>query len=130
MTDTRTARLSQVWDIYQDLMDDDVLLHDRREYDQEMLAEMYLLSEEQSHYLHLLIKLQFDPNYKSLYDIIPSNKKEPDATERQEAVCEVIGESMHQSLDGWSDGEKVIITLYLMDLGIATNLTYKSYKNK
>ena len=36
MTDTRTARLSQVWDIYQDLMDDDVLLHDRREYDQEI----------------------------------------------------------------------------------------------
>jgi len=125
----RIELLSRVWGLYQEI-EDSPYLEDHKEYDQELLVHRYELTEEQAYYLFELIQLQFDKDYRSLYDIIPSNNLEPDAQARQEAVCEVIGESMHQSLDGWSDGEKVIITRYLMDLGIATNLTLKSYKNR
>jgi hypothetical protein len=124
----RLTELAQVYSTWQELDDDD-MLEDRREYNMELLAESEPhLNPEQVSYLYDLIQLPFNPDYKGLYDIVPNNVSEPDASARMEAVCEVLGESLHQNLDGWSDGEKVVIQLYLMDLGIAANLTIKSYK--
>ncbi len=49
----------------------------------------------------------------------------------KDTLCtEVIGECIHNSYEGWSDGEKVVIELFLMDLGIATNLTLQSYQKE
>ena len=38
-------------------------------------------------------------------------------------VLENIQESLHQSLDGWTEEEKVVIQAYLADLAYATRLT-------
>ena len=127
MTPSRTNKLASVWKAWETIQDTEVL-EDRREYDQEMLSTMYGLNEEQSHYLHQLIKLQFDPNYTDLYSMIPSTRAGDYRNHKDrliDAVVETFGESMHQSFDGWEDGEKVIISLYLMDVAIAANITYR-----
>ncbi len=126
----RLPHLAMVYQVWQGLDEAD-LLDDRREYDEEELATSYPeLNEIQVSYLHELIQLPFNPDYRSLYSITPNNDAEPDAQLRMSCVSETIGECMHNSLEGWSDGEKVVIELFLMDLGIATNLTIKSYKER
>ena len=122
--------LAVVYRIWQNLDEAD-LLEDRREYDEDMLRQSYpILTKPTAHYLHQLIQLPFNPDYKSLYDITPNSSAEKDAYLRMSCVSEVIGECMHNNLEGWSDGEKVVIQLFLMDLGIAANLTLQAYKER
>lgn len=49
---------------------------------------------------------------------------------RDAAIGECIGESIHQDFDGWEDRDKVVIMLYLYDLGIAVKETVKHYQKK
>lgn len=121
------AMVRQVWETLGDTDE----LENMREYDEVQLAMAYPnLDKVQLSYLRELIQLPFNPDYRSLYDIAPNNDAEPDAQLRMSCISETIGECMHNSLEGWSDGEKVVIELFLMDLGIATNLTFKSYKER
>ncbi len=108
----RLKDLAQVYSTWQELRDDD-MLEDRREYDLELLAESEPhLNPEQVSYLYDLIQMPFEPNVATLYRTIWSDK---DA----QILAGNITESLHQSLDGWDDGEKVIIELFLHDLGRA-----------
>lgn len=134
MTDTpeRLEQLGQVWRIYEGMdeeLDGESVLEDRREYDQSLLRDFYKITDEQAYYLYELVQSNFRPG-NNLYSLLPSTKLEVLPTEivrRQNVVCENLGESMHQSFDGWLDGEKVLITLYLADLAYAANLTYRDY---
>jgi hypothetical protein len=126
----RLAELGKVWRVYDELIGTD-LLEDRREYSIEDFQKMYDLSEEQAYYLNQLIQQQFDPSYKNLYGFIgcmvPSTYQDDDHN-RRDAVTECLLESMHQYYDGYEDGEKVLIQLYLNDLAIAANSTYQDRK--
>ena len=107
-------------------------LEDRREYDQTLLRDFYKITDEQAYYLYELVQSEFRPGM-GLYSLIPCTRfLEPrDEVERRlDAVCEVFGESMHDSFDGWDDGEKVLISLYLNDIAQAVELTYKSRYNQ
>lgn len=102
-----------------------------QEYTEEQLACAYPnLDEVQLSYLRELIQLPYNKDYRSLYSMLPSNDAQPDAQLRKDCVCETLGEAMHQGLEGWSDGEKVVIELFLMDVGIASNLMLQSYKER
>ena len=125
----KLPNLGAVYRIWQELIDNDLLPLWSEHDEHELLKRHPILGRRAVNYLYQLIQRPFDPNYKSLYDITPNNDAEPDAKIRKDSVCEVIGEAMHQSLDGWSDGEKVVIELFLMDLGAAANLTVEAYKN-
>jgi hypothetical protein len=130
ITTDRLPNLAVVYRIWQEL-DDAELLEDRREYDEEMLRKAHpILTKPMASYLRELIQLPFNPDYRNLYSMTPNNDQEPDAQLRMSCVSETIGECIHNSYEGWSDGEKVIIELFLMDLGIATNLAFKSYKER
>ncbi len=108
----RLKDLAQVYSTWQELSDNDVL-EDRREYDLELLAESEPhLNPEQVTYLYDLIQIPFEQYVATLYRTTWSDK---DA----QVLAENITESIHQSLDGWDDGEKVIIELFLHDLGRA-----------
>ncbi len=126
----RLPYLAMVYQVWQTLDEHDEL-GNMREYNEEQLANAYPnLDKVQLSYLRELIQLPYNKDYRSMYDITPNNDAEPDALLRMSCVSETIGECMHNSLEGWSDGEKVVIELFLMDLGIATNLTLKSYKER
>lgn len=138
MTNTpeRLQALGEVWRIYEG-MDEEVdgksVLEDRREYDQSLLRDFYKITDEQAFYLHDLVQSHFRPK-SSLYNLIPHHTPKDTSEEvvrRIDAVCETIGESMHQSFDGWQDGEKVLIAIYLADIALAAHLTYESrYKQE
>ncbi len=111
-TTERLPNLGAVYRIYEELFNAD-LLEDRREYDEELLRKSYpILTKPMAYYLWHLIQRQFEPNVATLYRTIWSDK---DA----QILAGNITESLHQSLDDWDDGEKVIIELFLHDLGRA-----------
>ncbi len=108
----KLPNLAAVYRIWQELNEAE-LLEDRREYDEEMLRKSYPeLTKPMAYYLWHLIQRQFEPNVATLYRTIWSDR---DA----QILAGNITESLHQSLDGWDDGEKVIIELFLHDLGRA-----------
>ena len=116
MTNTNTTErlpnLGAVYRIWQEL-DDAELLEDRREYDEDMLRKAYpILTKPMAYYLWHLIQRQFEPNVATLYR---THWRYMDA----KYLAENITEALHQSLNGWSDGEMVIIELFLHDLGRA-----------
>ena len=129
----RLARLKIVWELWEEFEGNDSLMNDRREYDVRDFMTAYGLTSEQAFYLNWLIQLEHDPDFQTLYDFATRSVTPYEGVDRLlrlEAIDEVITESMHQSFDGYSDGEKVIIVGYLMDLGIAANLTYLANKGE
>lgn len=134
----RVDHLSRVYELWEEFEADDSLMNDRREYDVEDLLKAYHLTHEQAFYLHWLIRLENDKDFETLYSWADHSKRMEGSTAerykdrilRLECLEETITESMHQNFDGYSEGEKVIIQGYLMDLGIAVNLTYKDYKKE
>ncbi len=114
MTDKpeRLKDLGKVLQILNDFHDND-LLDDRREYDVEEFERSYPeLSREQATYLNEMVQSYFEPNVGSLY-----RSQWSDGNAR--VLAETITEAIHQDFDGWSGGEKVIIRLFLHDLGRA-----------
>ncbi len=107
----RLQDIGEVLQILEDLEEADVI-EDRREYDEEEFARSYPdLTAEQVSYLHELVQSRFE-NVASLY------RSSWSATNGR-IVAETITEAIHQGLDGWSDGEQVVIRLFLHDLGRA-----------
>ena len=109
-----TDRLEQLVKVRQTFEDISNSPHweNHREYAQEDLKLAYELTDEQTYYLHQLVQDQFDPDVTSLY-------RSQWIAKNAMIVAQTITEALHQSLDGWSDGEKVIIELFLSDLGRA-----------
>jgi len=114
----RLQDLGVVLRILNDLNDADVL-DDRREYDEEEFQLSYPdLSSEQVSYLNDMVQSYFEPDVASLY-----RSRWSDGNAR--ILAETITEAIHQDFDGWSDGEKVIIRLFLHDLGRAVKADHK-----
>jgi hypothetical protein len=87
-------------------IDEQDLWDDRREYQEEDLQRMYGLDEEGAKLLWLNIQAKTDPSYDA-YKI-----------EKEEAphALEFIQESLHQSLEGWGEDEKVVINAFLAEM--------------
>ncbi len=108
----RLQDLGKVLQILNEFVESDVI-DDRREYDEGEFARSYPdLTAEQVSYLNELVQTYFEPNVASLY-----RSQWSDTNGR--IVAETITEAIHQDFDGWSDGEKVVIRLFLHDLGRA-----------
>lgn len=105
------AATKKVWKIYQEYIDLD-LLEDRREYSINDHQRQHNLTMSDATTLYKLVQTHFTEKAKSLYR---SHWDEKDALE----LAINITEAMHQGLDGWSDQEKVVITLFLHDLAVA-----------
>lgn len=107
------SKLDKVMAEYETIIDYD-LLEDRREYSKEDLQVANPeMDSEQIDYLYRMIQSNFptDPS-ETLYR---SNWKAEDALK----LAENISEAIHQEFDGWTEGEKVIIHLFLKDLEVA-----------
>lgn len=103
--------LSAVWNAYQGLGDES---EDRRPgYSQKELARDYPeFNEREIDYFYRLCSTQNDSQIANLY----CSHWAPEDAQR---LAGIITESIHQNYDGWDDHDKVIITLYLQDLGLA-----------
>ena len=86
---------------------------DLREHDNEDLMSKYCLPRDAASLLGYIIKEETDHRFNA-YGL--EDKFAP-------IVLENIQESLHQSLDGWTDEQKIIIRAYLADLAYATHLT-------
>lgn len=110
MTDNNKINLydqPNIWDIYEDLLDDDSLMNDRREYLAEDLCKSYGLDVLQGQYLYELIRDVFEPGLPDLDDVPPETYKE------------YFVESLHGGWEGFHDGPtdpRVTLTLMLTDL--------------
>ena len=111
VTSVTLPDLGKVWALYQEMIDTDVL-EDRREYSDEDLVQAYGTSPEETKYLMRLILSEFAPCTAALYR---SHWNFRDA----QGLGRCVTESIHQGFDGWEDSEKVLIQLYLHDLGTA-----------
>ncbi len=118
MTDNVLSSLHTVWNDYQDICNDEQTHENWREYDKENIKHCFPnYSSAGVDYLYQLIQGDFSTTPISL--LYKSNWTSAEALR----LAEIVTESLHQSLDGWSDGEKVIIQLYLHDLAKAFHHT-------
>ena len=95
---------TKVYKIWNDLLDDEPIMNDRREYEPDQLERMYDLTEYDAALLAVLIKGHFEPGVYSLSDLDPTE------------VVDMIGESEHEGFDGWSESDKVVIIAFLYDI--------------
>jgi hypothetical protein len=105
-----------VWAVFQEMKEDDYVIEDRREYEKDQLQKMYNLTETEADQLYRLVQGEFTDKtslYRSNWTETQQNME--DAV----LLAETISESIHQGYDGWSDEEKVVIQLYLNDIGVA-----------
>ena len=113
MTKERLEQLGPTWRAYKKYQEHRTLPID--------LTKEYGLDQEQTEYLEDLIDWYNEPDCDSLYH----SDHDP---VRAMALDECLTEAQHQGLDGWSDGEKVIITRFIQDLGKAVKVTMDTYK--
>lgn len=101
-----------VAEVCEQLDEDEELFNDRREYTVEDLARAYSVPEEEAVLIFNWIQSRVNPRY-SVYG------NGADFTKGSEELGNMIKESLHQGLDGWSAYQKVVIEAYLADIGLA-----------
>ena len=80
---------------------------DLKEYDGEDLMGRYGVSEEDAGILWLVIQAQTD------------NRRTIDSVADGKMVAEQIREAQHQSFDGWTTSQRLVIEAFLSDIGWA-----------
>ena len=106
---TELTRIVQEWD------DEDPNWDDLLEHDVEDLEQKYQLSRDDAGLLQMIILEQTNDLYNAygLDDWLAP------------LVLENIQEGLHQSLDGWTEDQKIVIRAYLADLSYSANLCYR-----
>ena len=95
---------NHVYNTWNHLLEHEVELEDRREYEVDQLADMYEMSTEEAVQLQALIQGLFRPGVTPLDEI------------DQEVYKEYIQDSVHNSWEGFSKAEVVALTVMLFDL--------------
>ncbi len=85
---------------------------DMHEWDVDEISTRYMWTEEQATMFWYYLQEQMNPQF-NMYGL---NK------EWAPYVLENIQESLHQSLDGWTEEQKLVIRAYLADLALATHV--------
>ena len=87
---------------------------DLREYEPDQLAKRFGLTKMDSWYLFTILKEQTDPRYQAYCQ----------KPETYAAFCDMITESLHNSLEGYNDSDKIVIRAFIADTKYASTITY------
>ena len=107
---TKTISRTELSRIWADMLENDEVLNDRREYTPKDLMKMYRLDEDGAFILSLLIMGQTNPRAYSLSGHSPKR------------VLDMIQEAQHQGFDGWPESDKLVIQAFLVDITLALDV--------
>lgn len=99
-------QLEELWDTLEH--DENTNWDDLREHDPELLSHKFDLNTRDAELLWAVLQAESDQR-RDVYGRDPKQ------------VGEMIQESLHQGLDGWSIREQLVIKAYLGDIGYAIN---------
>lgn len=95
---------NKVYTIWNQLLEQESILEDRREYEVDQLVHMYELSKEEGVQLHALIQGLFRPGV-TVHDDIP-----------EEVYKEYFMDSIYNNWEGFSQSEIIALTIMMFDM--------------
>lgn len=100
------SRVEEIWDDLENAGDD--VWDNLHEFSKEDFMEVYGLTEEDASLIDLVVSSRMDVNRNVMM-------------KRPSRVGTMINESLHQSLDGWTIAQGLVIQAYLSDIAFAVS---------
>jgi hypothetical protein len=98
-----------IFEIFEEIRDDDSLLNDRREYSIDDLQSAYGLDQQEASDLQWLIANEIDPDH-IFFDALPA-----------EGIKAFVQDALHGNLDGWEAHDKIVILQFIDDIAKGAN---------